>query len=579
MAFGYNRYALVLAMLTVGSAIGCGSDSKSRGSASTVAPATSGSTSPTTSSTTPLGNGPALFSVAFEDADQNKMVSKGDKVLVTFAGEIAPINTTIDATTEFDLAVAGDSFGTDPIVRNGTQPTQVEIVLGDNAVLNVSGSFDLANTTPGSASAVNVAIGASAITGIASGSVQAAAAPMDIVGQLPAGFMPAGSLVIARGGHASVALDDGRVLAIGGISGGTKASNYVTEAELYDPVTGTFTLVSDLSGDKGRMKRGSVKVGAVAATAVKLQDGRVLVCGGYGVEKKGWFGLGKAKVDTLESAFLFDPADNTFTRVGDMNYSRHSHTATIMDDGRVLIAGGYNDSLWSKDKTQAPFEIFDPAKKAFEKSGSIFSRFKSVEPRMDHTATAIEGGTGILLSGGNYYKGGYLFGLVKPKLQMCKGSETVRGTKTDRAGDLNQARMNHAATAISSREVVIAGGHDLSSIVSSIEVFNSASGQWSAAGSLAKGRTGCQLASTQTQTLVIGGTDGVSEVATVEVFDNASKTLGQASYSLATARNAFTATTLKDGRILVIGGMAGATKSLDGIDGQALASCEVFVNQ
>lgn len=317
----------------------------------------------------------------------------------------------------------------------------------------------------------------------------------------------------------------------------------------------------------------------VNASAVKLADGTVLICGGYGIEKKGLFGLGKEKVDTLEGAYVFDPTTNTFSKVGDMNYSRHSHTATLLNDGKVLIAGGYNDSFWKSDKTQAPFEVYDPAKKTFAKIGSIFSRFKLKEPRQNHTATAIEGGSGVLFAGGEYYSGGGLFGLIKPKLNMAKGAEVARGTNTEKTGNLAEPRMNHAAALVTPREVLIAGGHDHKQLIGSVELYDSATAQWKQVGALSAARTGCQIASDKNQVLIIGGTDGTAEVSKVEVFNADAKQMSADTFSLQNARNGFTVTKLKDGRILVVGGLTGATKDLKGLDGQAIASCELFVRQ
>ncbi len=571
MGFGYNRYALVLAVLAATTA-GCSESGGGSNRASTGAPITSNNNN------NPGGPGPELTKAEFIDVDQNNMLSKGDRVVLSFDAEIEPLQAAVDPHAELRLAVAGDSFGLGATMQNGATSAQLDVVLGDRPILRVSDPFDLAFTQPGAASGLNVSLTAS-VKGAREGVIRPAPAPVDVAGALQSGFMPAGNLTIARGGHSSILLDDGRVLIVGGVAGGTSAKNFVAEAELYDPTTQSFTLVSDLSGELGRMKRGSIAVRFIDSTAVKLQDGTVLICGGFGVEKKGLFGLGSEKVDTLESAFLFNPADNTFTRVGDMQYPRHSHTATVMDDGRVMIAGGYNDSWWSKHKTQSPVEIYDPAKKAFEKIGGIFSRLKTKEGRMNHTATAIEGGTGILLAGGNRYEGGWLFGLIKPKLKMSGGSEVIRNKKSEGQGALNVARMSHAAELVTPRQVLIAGGHDPNQIHSSLELFDSATGQWSPVGDLKQARTGCEVVLDRTDALVIGGTNGSNELDTVEVWSADSKTLSQTAYKLSAARNAFTATKLKDGRILVIGGTVGAATSLKGFDGQALASAEVFVRQ
>lgn len=581
--FGYNKYALVLGMLTVaGASAGCGGGGGG-GKGMAIAATTSGSGAASTTSSSVLASGPRVTGASFVDIDSNQMVSKGDKIVLTFASDLAPIATGLNPSKEFELAVQGDTFGSNAaVVTSGLKANECAVVLGDAPALHVSDPFTSGKTTAGSPSGINVSIFASGqLKGKDAGPVAAAATPLDVAGTIASGFRAAPALQLPRGAHSAVELDDGRVLVIGGVAanGGKKAGDFLADAELFDPVTNTWTLVSDLTGQKdGRMMNGKVAVKTAMSTAVKLQDGTVLICGGYGVEKKGLFGLGGEKVDTLETAYVFDPRTNTFSKVGDMKYPRHSHTATLMSDGRVLIAGGYNDSIWSKDKTQAPFEIYDPAKKAFEAPGSIFSRFKSKEQRMNHSATLIENGQGILLAGGNHYEGGGFFGLMKPKLKINVGSEVVRGQQTEKAGDLVAKRINHAAALVAPRNVLLAGGRDDAGAVSALELYDSATASWSAVGSLKTARVGCQIAVDKNLALVVGGFDGSAEVKSVEVFDADAKALAATSFQLTTARTGFTISRLKDGRFLVVGGMA-AAQSFDRLAGQALDSCEMFVRQ
>lgn len=592
MGFNGKKGSLWVLFLSASLLVGCGGSSSSSKSGSTVAPATSGSTAAPTSSgtvgsptsgttaTPALGNGPSLNAVLFDDVDGNDMVSKGDKLVATFVDDLETLPSGLNPADEFELLVADDTFGAGATLESGPASNQVQITLGDEPRLYVSATFDPNKTSKGEASGINLSPNATGqLRGLGEGAVQASPAPLDVAGTLAASFHNGASLNEARGAHVSVTLDDGRILVVGGLAG-TQKEDLVTEAELYDPLTETFVRVSDLSGDAGRMKRGKVTVGFFQGTAVKLQNGDVLISGGYGVEKKSFFGLGKTKVDTLESAFLFHPQTNTFERVGDMVTPRHSHSATLLADGRVLIAGGYNDSLWSKSKSQAPLEVYDPANKRFEKLGKIFRRVKLQTPRQNHSAVALDSGNSVLFSGGVRWKGGALFGLIKPKLEAVTSSEAlVGGSKTEKFGDMAESRLNHASLEFAPYKVAAFGGHSLNGgAVATVEVFDANTGAWTSAGSLSTPRSGPLAAIARDEVLVIGGHTGVSETDVVEVFQRDAGAMASGTYTLNTARNGCTVNTLADGRVLVIGGLSGSSTSWLSLDGAPLASSEVYVS-
>ncbi len=132
---------------------------------------------------------------------------------------------------------------------------------------------------------------------------------------LAAGFSWTGSPASVDGGplgETATLLADGRVLFAGGCD---------TKAEVYDPATGTFSPTGSLA---------QVRAGA---TATPLHDGRVLFAGGYNCAPGGQDGM-------WASAEVYDPATGTFGPTGSMAAPRSQHTATLLADGRVLIAGG-----------------------------------------------------------------------------------------------------------------------------------------------------------------------------------------------------------------------------------------------
>jgi hypothetical protein len=140
-------------------------------------------------------------------------------------------------------------------------------------------------------------------------------------------FTPTGFMTLARSQSTATLLLDGRVL----IVGGTDPAKRVTSAEVYDPDTGKFSLTGPTIEDIGY---------AGDYTSTLLLNGRVLIAGGNSTEP------GAAAI----SAELYDPATGKFSATTPLlsrSYTAvlRSHTATLLLDGRVLIAGGISENL------------------------------------------------------------------------------------------------------------------------------------------------------------------------------------------------------------------------------------------
>ena len=139
------------------------------------------------------------------------------------------------------------------------------------------------------------------------------------------------------GGVTATRLLDGRVLITGGGDG--------SRAEVYDPTTGTFK------------PTGSLKTPRWQQTATLLPDGRVLVAGGADLN------AGEC-CTPLTSAELYDPMTGTFSLTGSLTTARRGQTATLLADGRVLVAGGLG-----QQEVLASAEIYDAATGTFGPTG------------------------------------------------------------------------------------------------------------------------------------------------------------------------------------------------------------------
>ena len=122
-------------------------------------------------------------------------------------------------------------------------------------------------------------------------------------------------MTMIRHKHDSVLLADGRVLILGGADERDGRPAYAS-AEIYNAARGTFSALGTMNAPRYKLQ----------GTAVLLNDGKVLVAGG------------------ADRAEVFDPATNTFAyAAGNMGTPRLFATATRLQNGQVLITGGYHD--------------------------------------------------------------------------------------------------------------------------------------------------------------------------------------------------------------------------------------------
>jgi Tol biopolymer transport system component len=296
-------------------------------------------------------------------------------------------------------------------------------------------------------------------------------------------FSQTGSLTAIRGGKTATLLQDGRILITGGYNcADAEHAGIWASAELYDPTTGSFR------------PTGSMGTAREFHTATLLADGRVLMSGGItGASPLATRSVvlasyqdavtAETSSNVLSSAELYDPATGTFSRTGSMSNFRDHHTATLLQDGRVLVVGGGGEGYASRTSA----ELYDPATGTFGPTGSMKSG------RWLHTATLLQDGR-VLVAGGR-----------TPQDSVLASAELYnpRTGKFASTGSLTTGRQEHTATLLGDGRVLLTGGYNqddgYGQALASTELFDPGAGKFTSAGSMGDRRAG------QTATLLDDG--------------------------------------------------------------------------
>jgi N-acetylneuraminic acid mutarotase len=279
---------------------------------------------------------------------------------------------------------------------------------------------------------------------------------------------------------------------------------------------------------------GSLPTSLNLHTATLLPDGRVLVAGGSSS-----FGT-----PPLSTALTYDPAAGSWTATGNLAIARKSHVAVLLPNGKVLVTGGA-DTLGSPIPSS---ELYDPVTGVWTPTGSLTTA------RYSHSATLLPSGK-VLVTGGQALNSA---GLASSELY-----DPATGLWTA-TGSLNTARDNHTATLLPNGKVLVAGGWDSASTVlgtttASAELYDPATGLWTVTGSLTTSRyqhTATVLLNGKV--LVTGGDSMLAGqlvgLASTELYDPANGSW-TTSTNLASVRFAHTANLLSDGKVLLTGGV------------------------
>ena len=375
-------------------------------------------------------------------------------------------------------------------------------------------------------------------------------------------FIKAGALNSTRRSHTETLLTNGMVLATGGIGGN---NTILTNSELFDPASGGWT------------KTGPMITARNMASATLLSSGRVLVVGGFSF------------VDefAVSSAELFDPVTRTWSPTGAMSNSRGRQTATLLPSGKVLVAGGEDGSPFMPT-TLSSTELYDPLTGTWSPTGSMSC------PRSRFTATLLPNG-GVIVAGGfqdaiHPISSAELYNPATEMWTPCSSMNTARAAYTanllangkvlvtggygadfqalagaelydpatglwTNTGNMIVRRFDHAAGLLPDGRVLVTGGQDETGIpICNSEIYDPVAQTWSVTGALNDGRFDFTATVLPDGRVVTVGGEGLGEtLSSTELYDSQARTC-MATSSISNARASATSSLLPDGRVLITGG-------------------------
>ncbi|MDQ4069079.1 MAG: hypothetical protein M3203_06360 [Actinomycetota bacterium] len=267
-----------------------------------------------------------------------------------------------------------------------------------------------------------------------------------------------GSMSQARRGHQAVLLGDGRVLVAGGIAEGELLSS----AEIYDPATGQWTTTAPMT------------VPRLGNTLTLLGNGNVLAAGGTSPETASGAGGGQT-IRPDATAEIYNVQTGRWAKTaGGMTTPRFEHTATLLDDGRVLVVGGLGPPVSGVSESLATTEIYDPAVDSFRRSNNL------TDARTNHSAVKLPDRSVLVVGGAGGANG-------DTSLATAEVFNPGDGSWTS-VGALSGSRSGHSAVVFSDGRVLVAGGESKTRgtrrSLASAEIFNLERREWQSAGNM-----------------------------------------------------------------------------------------------
>jgi hypothetical protein len=365
-----------------------------------------------------------------------------------------------------------------------------------------------------------------------------------IAGGRKAAWLNAGKLHEARNRAHVVIVAKGKVLVVGSDNVCMPASGGSDSVELGDPMTIRWKKVASLRSPRE------------GPALVALHDGRALVTGGSTGEEAG--------PASYSSAYVFGPAKNTWTKTGLMSSARSALSAAVLDDGRVLVAGGYYADP-AHGNLPAPVldssELWDPA------TGDWSTTGRMAHARFGASAVTLSDGRVLILGGSASLE-------TAPVERNSAEIYDPASGRWSPAGSLAQARIAPSLVALSDGGALVVGGliseppDDFGVFqhpTTSVERFDALTGAWSRTADVSVAAIGqAAIRLSDGQILVAGGDVTVNEpdldttpaalTKVAEIYDPTSGTW-HGTAALPRPRSGASAVLLDDGTVLLVGGI------------------------
>jgi Galactose oxidase, central domain len=329
----------------------------------------------------------------------------------------------------------------------------------------------------------------------------------------------AGSMSVARSGQSEVPLHNGKVLIVGGHS---------AAAELYNPSTEKFS------------PTGSMSMARPSASITLLGDGEVLVAGGCCTSGD----------DNFSSAELYNPATGIWSLTGSMVHPRSEQTATLLPDGMVLVAGGLcngngnecdSGSFLENQKTA---ELYDPDAGRWTATASM------IEGRALATATLLADGEVLVAGGFNNCDDDFCSDLNEAELYNPQLGAWTKTGSFKGARELQTATLLGDGSVLLAGGLNLGGFSGKERVYSSATIYDPTTGKWTTTASMPGAHYG-QIADTLDNgwVLVAGG-----QSATAEIYEVGRRVWVEPG-AMSTSRTFAASAVLPDGDVLVSGGL------------------------